>query len=280
MQTILNDVSATTLMGAIKVNWADYYLALGRSSVAELVVGPFLTWFLSGVPDSFLNVVLRTQLPSDGGCELIEDTMDHFRTGNVTRLSWWPGSNTPGSDLDMHLVSHGLTFKEGGTGMAADLMALHEDLPAPAGLTIIPVEDKAALKQWIHVTSIGFGIPETCERRFYELFADLSPEMPVQSYLALLDGQPVATSQLFLSAGVAGIYNVTCLPGLRQHGIGTAITMAPLIEARRLGYRISILQASHLGYSVYHRIGFNDYGRLNVYDWENGSKRPCEADDC
>jgi hypothetical protein len=280
MQTIRDDLSATTLVGAIKSNWADYYLALGRSPAAEWVVGPYLTWFLSGVPDSFLNVVLRTQLPSDGACELIEDTMDHFRSGNVTRLSWWPLAGAPGSDLDRHLISHGLIFREGGTGMAADLMALHEDLPAPAGLTIIPVEDKSTLKHWIHVTSIGFGIPETCERRFYELFVDMSLEGPMQSYLAMLNGQPVATSQLFLSAGVAGVYNVTCLPGLRHHGIGTAITLAPLLEARKLNYRISILQASHLGYDMYRRIGFQDFGRLNTYDWENGSKPPCEEGDC
>ena len=68
------------------------------------------------------------------------------------------------------------------------------------------------MQQWIHVTSIGFGIPEQGERRFFELFADLGFEVPVRSYLALMNGQPVATAQFFLSAGVAGIYNVTCLP--------------------------------------------------------------------
>lgn len=269
MQTILSDLSGPALVRAIKANWADYYSFLGRSPRAELSVGPYLTWFITGIPDSFLNVVFRTQLPSDGAGEIIDETLAHFRSKNVTRLSWWADADTPRTELDRQLLSRGLAFNEGGTGMAADLQALPQDLPTPAGLSIIPVEDNARLKQWIHVTSIGFGIGEYGENQWLDLFADLAFELPTRSYLALLNGQPVATSQVFMSAGVAGIYNVTCLPEARHQGIGAAVTLAPLLEARKMGYRISILQASHLGYGVYRRLGFQDYGKLNVYLWKN-----------
>ncbi|MGA2488678.1 MAG: GNAT family N-acetyltransferase [Anaerolineales bacterium] len=277
MQTILSDFSFQTLVRAIKANWADYYFYLGRSPSVEMFVGPYLTWVLTGIPDSFLNVVLRTQLPSDRAGEIIGETLAHFRSRNVKRLSWWAETDTPRTDLDKHLLSHSLTFNEGGTGMATDLVALHEDLSTPAGLAIMPVEDKATLKQWIHVASIGFGIPEHGERRWFDLFADLGFEMPMRYYLAVMNGEPVGTSQFFLSAGVAGIYNVTCLPEARGQGIGAAITLAPLLEARRMGYRISILQASHLGYKVYLRLGFQEYGKLNYYLWENETKPPDAA---
>ena len=277
MQTILSDFSVPTLVGAIKANWTDYYFSLGRTPGSELFDGPYLTWFLSGVPDPFMNVVMCTQLPSDSACEIIDETLAHFRSMNVKRLSWWAETDTPRAELDRQLVAHCLTFKEGGTGMAADLMAIHEDLSTPAGLIIMPVEDEATLKQWIHVTSIGFGIPEHGESRFFELFAGLGYEMPVRNYLAILNGQPVATSQFFLSAGVAGIYNVTCLPEARHQGIGAAITLTALLEARSLGYRISILQASHMGYTVYRQLGFQDYGKLNNYQWDNDTK-PSDAE--
>jgi GNAT superfamily N-acetyltransferase len=219
-------------------------------------------------------VVFRTQLPSHRTDELIDETLAYFRSRNVPRLSWWAESETPRTELEKHLARRGLVFNEGGTGMAADLGALPENLPSPAGLTIKIVEDTTALQQWVHITRIGFGIPEEAEGRLFDLFADVAFEDPAQCYLAILNGQPIGTSQFLLSAGVAGIYNVTCLPEARGQGIGAAITLAPLREARHRGYRISILQASHLGYPVYRRLGFHDYGKLSIYLWENEIKPP------
>jgi predicted acetyltransferase len=59
------------------------------------------------------------------------------------------------------------------------------------------------------------------------------------------------------------------VPEARGQGIGAAITLAPLLDARAIGYRIGILQASSLGYGVYRRLGFQDFGKLSVYLWEN-----------
>lgn len=274
MQTILSDFSAPALVHAIRVNWVDYYACLGRAPNAELSAGPHLTWLLTGVPNSFLNVVMRTQLPPNRAGKVVDETLAHFRSRNVKLLSWWAETDTPRAELNRHLIARGLTFEKGGTGMAADLTALREDLPSPVGLTINRVEDSAALKQWTRVSRIGFGTPEAAEERLFELFSDSAFEPHVQCYLAVLNGQPVATSQFFLSAGVAGIYNVTCLPEARGQGIGAAIALAPLLEARRRGYRIGILQASSMGYPVYLRLGFQEYGRLNFYLWKNEPESP------
>jgi predicted acetyltransferase len=100
---------------------------------------------------------------------------------------------------------------------------------------------------------------------------------PFQTYLALLNQEPVATSQLFTSAGVAGIYNVTCLPQARGQGIGTAIALAPLLAARDMGYRVGILQASSMGYNVYRRLGFQDFGMLSVYLWEQDARNQADS---
>jgi hypothetical protein len=42
-----------------------------------------------------------------------------------------------------------------------------------------------------------------------------------------------------------------------------------LLKARELGYQIGILQASKQGYNVYRRLGFQDFGDLSLYLWEN-----------
>ena len=271
MQNILGDFSVERLVKkAIEENWKNYHYCLGHSPGVELSISRYLTWFITKVPDPFMNLVVSTQLPSKGADELIESTLTYFRSLNIRKLSWLAEEGVPAIEIGKYLVAHGLTYEESfATEMAADLMALPDYLPSPNGLKIIPVEDRETLLKWIHVASIGFDYPEELEHAWYDFFVETVFDLPFRSYLALLNGQPVGTSQLFLSAGVAGIYNVTCVPEARCQGIGAAITLAPLIDARAMGYRIGILQASQLGYKVYRRLGFQDYGQLSVYMWEN-----------
>jgi GNAT superfamily N-acetyltransferase len=266
MPTILTDLSTPSLVKAIKDNWADYYRYLGRSSKAELHEDAHLSWMLTGVSSGFLNVVLRSELPTDRADEIIEQTINHFKAKNLADLTWWIDPKTP--DLGEHLIRHGLTFSEGGTGMAADLNDVPNSVPNPANFKIIPVTDFETLKDWNRTSNIGFGHLNP-DDKFAEVLAEVVFDPPWRTYLGLLNDRPVATSQLFLSAGVAGLYSVTCLPEARNRGIGAAITLAPLREARSMGYRVSILQASDLGAKVYRRLGFKDYGRLNQYLWTN-----------
>lgn len=271
MQSILSDFSAEKLVKkAIKENWKHYHYHLGRCPSVELSIGRYLTWLVTNIPDHFLNLVVCTELPGEGTEELIDSAIAHFKSLNIKKLTWLAEEGIPAIEIRNYLLANGLRFEEsGGTEMAADLMTIPEHLYQPDGLEIICIEDTKRLRQWIHVASISFGLPEEYEEAWHELFAGAVFEQPFWTYLGLLDGKPVATSQLLLSAGVAGIYNVTCLPEARGRGIGAAIVQAPLLDARTIGYRVGILQASDLGYPVYRRLGFEDYGKMSLYRWEN-----------
>ena len=263
MHRSLGELPAEAVVALVKANWVEFYKRLGRWPGSELAVGPHLSWLVTSIPDPFLNVVFRTELPPGGPSSVIDEAVDHFRSRHVTRLSWWV--EVAGGEVGEQLTRHGLTFT-GGSAMAADLASLSLDDPDPIGLDIAQVEDRASLGSWVHVMGVNFGLPEHAEQELFELFATVSLEPPMTTYLGMLDGRPVATAQLFGGAGVAGIYNVTCLPEARGRGIGAALTRAPLVEARRHGYDVGILQASDLGYPVYRRLGFQDYGRLATYE--------------
>ncbi len=274
MRDILGNFSDSKLVKTvIKANWENYHYCLGRSPSVELSVGKYLTWLVTNMPDHFMNLVVCTELPSEGVDEIIGNALTHFRSLNIRRLSWLTQEGVPALEIKKHLEANGLTFRESfATEMAADLMTLRESISIPKHLTVVRVEAGETLKKWIHVASVGFGVPAHVEDIWYEFFEEAACNLPFRTYLALLNGEPVGTSQLFTSAGVAGIYNVTCMPEARGQGIGSAVVMAPLLEAREMGYRVGILQASSMGYNVYRRLGFQDFGQLSVYLWEQDAK--------
>ena len=254
---------------SIKENWKNYHYCLGRAPSVELSIGKYLTWLITNMPDHFMNLVVCTDVPGEGIDDLVRDALDHFRSLNIRKLSWLADEGVPATELRKSLLDQGLSFAESfATEMAIDVNELR-DAPEAAGLEIGLVDDEDSLRKWIHVASVGFGVPAEAEEIWFEFYNYAACDSPFHTYLALLNGRPVATSQLFTSAGVAGIYSVSCLPDARGQGIGAAITHRALLDARRMEYRVGILQASLIGYNVYRRLGFEDHGSLSVYTWTN-----------
>ena len=64
---------------------------------------------------------------------------------------------------------------------------------------------------------------------------------------------------------MAGLYAVVTLPRARRRGIGTAMVVAPLTDARAAGFRTATLQASAGGQGVYARLGFLPCGAFREY---------------
>jgi GNAT superfamily N-acetyltransferase len=267
MSEILKDLSAPALVGAIKANLFEWYRYLGRSPKAEFYDSPALTWLLTGISNSFVNGVLRAQLEPDKVDATIKEILAHFRSRGVTTFSWWTEPGTQPADLGTYLLAHGLAHTDGGPGMAVDLLALNEDLPVPSHLTVQHVDDTETLERWAYASIAGFEHPDTEVKTWFEVFTNLGFDLPLRSYVGILNGEPVATSQLFLAAGVAGIYVVATVPDARRQGIGAVLTLAPLYEARAMGYRIGILHSSPMGLGVYRRLGFQEYCKMSHYVW-------------
>jgi GNAT superfamily N-acetyltransferase len=95
---------------------------------------------------------------------------------------------------------------------------------------------------WVEALGSGFG------------------EGPVEAeWVGRLGGEPVATTTLYLGAGVAGVYFVSTVEHARRRGIGAAITLTALREAGDLSYRTGVLGSSKIGYPVYRRLGFREH---------------------
>ena len=117
-------------------------------------------------------------------------------------------------------------------------------------------------------TGFGEGEREANWVRDVYRVIGLGDESPFRHYMAWRAHESVATASLFMDGHTAGIYFVMTTPGSRRLGIGGAITLAALKDARDLGYRVGVLGSSEAGIGMYRRLGFAEYCKIDIYEWQ------------
>lgn len=266
MSEILADLSLPEVTHAIDANERERFAYYSQVPGGELHADPELTWYITGIPYLLFNGILDAHLPSDGLDARITRALAPFEARGVP-MFWMIGPSTQPVDLGPHLIRRGFTGPVELVGMAADLSTLHAEIPAPATLRIERVGDTSTLERWIEAYSPSFDYTTAVGRLFFNVFASLGLDahLPLCHYLGSLDGKPVATTSLFLGAGVAGIYSVGTIPALRRQGIGAAMTLAALRDARTSGYHIGVLHAEPMAVSLYRHLGFQERSRLHPY---------------
>ncbi len=265
----MQDLSAPVLAKAAEDNLYAFSPFSHKWPEAEVHAGSDLSWCITDIYFPWCNVAFRAHLGAEEIDSAIEGLIARGKTKNVP-LQWWIGKDTRPGNLGEHLKRHGFIHRGDAPGMAIDLYDMHETVSRPSNLTITEVDGIDDLKIWCHVTAIGYGIRERGEQALLDWFKkDVALQQPLKFYLGWLKGKPVATSLLFLAEGVAGLYFVATIPEARHQGIGHAITLKPLQEARKMDYRVGILQASEMGEPVYLRMGFKEYCKIGSYVWVN-----------
>ncbi len=274
MDTIVKEVSPATLLTASYEHFRAYALYCAGALNGEVHDTPELAWGISGVISSYMNSVVRTCLaPETDVDECIETVLARAKERSVP-MGWFLLPGTEPADIGSKLEAHGLQHDGDDPGMSVDLHVLPDRVPASENLRIVEVLDLPTLEQWVNAWGDSYRATEAMRQSRFAFRANLGldSKLPYRPYVAYLDDQPVATSELFLGAGVAAVVWVGTIPAARHKGIGAAITLAPLLEARRLGYRIGSLTASSLGYPVYLQLGFQEFCRIPVYVWQPDSR--------
>lgn len=228
-----------------------------------------MVWITSDVPHSYLNRVYQAHLNQGEVDSKISETLSYF-TAHGRPLSWHVGPASSPTHLEDHLRAHGFIFSGDEVGMAVDLLNLDEEIALPSNLVVDRVDCVPKLQHWMSVVAASFQYPEDVARVLVDAFGQggFREHLPWRQYVAYVHREPVGASRLFLGAGVAGLYAVATVPKNRRQGIGTAMALVPLGEARRLGYRIGILRAAEMALGVYRRLGFGKFCRFGIYQWQ------------
>jgi GNAT superfamily N-acetyltransferase len=104
-------------------------------------------------------------------------------------------------------------------------------------------------------------------------FAQVMVELPFRAYVARHEGRPAACLGIFDCEDDSVVQLVGTIPEARGRGLAGRLLAHALVEARERGQRTTTLQATAMGYPVYRRLGYRDYGRIQM--WER--RRPAPA---
>lgn len=144
--------------------------------------------------------------------------------------------------------------------MSVDLSLLCEPSFADGSSCSVGECSDADYDTWCQVAAAGLDVP--VELMQYLTGGKVNGH---RYYWGKLNDEIVSTSTLVFSDGVACIYNVCTLENSRKKGLGSAVTLLPLIAAREMGYKAAILQSTPHAVSMYERLGFRKLGELPLY---------------
>jgi ribosomal protein S18 acetylase RimI-like enzyme len=133
----------------------------------------------------------------------------------------------------------------------------------PAGIEARWVGDGGRVEDFVAVSDAAYqslGMPAQVIADLVHVPATL--DRPHLRTVVLHDGgDPVATAQILLSHGMAGVYYVGTVEAARGRGLAELVTRLVTNRAFDLGAPAVTLQASSMGERIYRRMGYRDlYG--------------------
>jgi GNAT superfamily N-acetyltransferase len=256
----------STLQAAMDRNMAAYWAPYGRGADCERHEEGGTVWLYTGVATPLFNGVFNPSLDAAGVHAVMKALAERIARRGATAF-WWIGPGAKPGDIGALLEQQGVKAVGSVPGMVAQLATIDDREASIPGFEIRKVEGTEMRALWGRIAAIGTGFTEQAVAQMERIEPTIDdPRYAGQiRYLGFLDGKPVASSALVLDEGLAGIYAVATLPEARKKGIGRAMTLAPLLEARSLGHETGILQASSAGFPIYSKMGFREVCRYSLY---------------
>ena len=183
--------------------------------------------------------------------ETVRDVIAWFDERRLP-ASWLVAEGEAGAATAATLEAAACRPEQSGWEMRAALDKL--DLEQDAA-DVYPVGSEDQLEAWLDVAGACGWFESDDERRAWrELQRGLAE--PTRLYLALRDGQPAGMASAFFDEEVVLLTAVAVLERERRRGVGRALAIARLREARTRGCTLAVLDPSPEGAKLYESLGF------------------------
>jgi GNAT superfamily N-acetyltransferase len=262
---MLNNFSKNALTNAIHSNFHSLlHLMCQHTKGFECFKLEDVIYMVCDIPTSIYNRVINTNFNALNVDARIKEVTAYYSSKGLPFL-WMVGPKDSPSELPHRLEESG--FMRGGSpGMAIALGKLKDPF-TPYGFRIERVQDRKELMDYSVLMPQAFGFDELSKKAVSRWIQGVGLSENLHHYLGYLDDKPVATSTVFYSDGVAGLYCVASLLDVRGRGLGSVMSAFPLLEAREEGYNVGVLHSTTMAHGVYLRLGFKDYGEIVNYSY-------------
>ena len=261
---ILQEHNPEVYIEAINRSWNCFMAKLRSYPHYEFRDTPELSTMACSLKVPVFNRVTSTSLTKENVEQVVAETIQYFKQRKVP-FTWQVNPWDTPSNLGQVLVEAGLKG-DFSPGMAIKLSSLKEPTSL-RGFTIKIVSTPEEREQYAWLFARAYGFPEEAHQIMVDMYNTVELTDDLQLYIGYLDGEPVSTTCILYDCGVAGIYNVATMPEARGKGMGSMITIASLLDAKKRGYAVSILHSSQMGYNLYKRLGFKEFCTMNRWEW-------------
>jgi GNAT superfamily N-acetyltransferase len=216
--------------------------------------------------------ISRLRLDPDDISETIAEVRALVADRGHREAIWWVGTSATPADLADRLRVHGLVPDERpGSEPHATTMVLTAEPPAATeGIEARRVADLDEFRLANRIGGAAFGTPEEdtaawdaiAENRFAAERAGLGP----RTYLAWLDGDPVATARAVLDDTCPAVLMIggAVLPPARGRGVYRALVRARWEDAVAAGAPALTTQAGTMSRPILERLGFRPVAEQEV----------------
>ena len=251
----------------VEANERAVLLGFGALELCELGFVPGATLLDSGVGIPAFNGVIATAAEPEDVPEVAAAAAAWFAARGRPWV-WRAGAGNAPADLPQRLEALGFVADDSEPGMVCDLGSA--PLGDPGGHVVEDVgDDEDAFAEWYGVFAPAFAIPlDLADALRPVVQAAGRPGGPLRHFV-LRDGDGRgavrACGSLADGGGAAGLANIATRPEHRGLGLGHAMTLALLREARAEGHDTAVLSATPEAVGLYRRVGFTETGRRWIY---------------
>ena len=198
--------------------------------------------------------------------DVLSEVVDHARAAGRPTLRWWVDERTRPEDTEAQLAALGLRQVE-----RLEVLALpvETELPVPDDITVVQATDRADVELAGRIQAEVFDMSPSTEAQVEDLTRSVTlpePERLIRSYVAYVDGEPVASGGSTVDGDALRFWDGAVLASHRGRGAYRALVARRLVDARATTARFGLVKAvDTTSAPILKRLGFTPYGDVRCW---------------